>query len=116
MSSIAAQEVGKEVLETVRKGKRPILGKIIRKKGYALTTSTVPTQVTRTKSYKEVVKPVLERYLKEEQRLLEAVEKKNLKKEQYRILIDSLDKVRKQIQILSGGRTGNETIIFNWQK
>jgi len=116
MGSIAAKEVGKEVLETVRKGKRPILGKIIRKKGYALTTSTVPTQVTRTKSYKKVVEPVLERYLREEQRILKAAEKKNLNKEQYRILIDSLDKIRKQIQLLSGGRTGNETFVAMWQE
>lgn len=116
MSSIAAKEVGKEVLETIRKGKRPILGKIIRKKGYALTTSTVPSLVTETKSYKEITKPVLERYLKEEQRLLEAAEKKNLNKEQYRVIIDSLDKVRKQIQLLAGRRTGNETIVFNWRK
>ncbi len=113
MGSIAAKEVGKEVLETVRKGKRPILGKIILKKGYAKTTSTVPTQVTRTKSYREVIDPALDMMITERQRALRELKRKKLNKVQYEKLADVIDKLTKNIQLLSGGRTGGETFVIN---
>ena len=109
MASIAAQEVGKEVLETVRRGKRPVLGEIIKKKGYALTTSTVPTQVTRTKSYQQVVSPLVMQLEKERQAILDRLPKVR-NKAKYRDLTDGLDKVTKTIQLLTGGATENVAI------
>jgi hypothetical protein len=107
MGSIAAQEVAKEVLETVRKGKRPNLGKIIKEKGYALTTSTVPTQVTKTKSYQKVIKPYAERLQKHQEKVLRAMEEKDLSAEQYKTLADALAKITHDVQVLTGGSTDN---------
>lgn len=69
-------------------------------------------QIKKTEGFQEAVEPVLDRYLREEKRLLDAAEKKDLTQEQYRTVIDSLDKVRKQIQLLSGGSTGNIGMII----
>ena len=107
MGSIAAQQVAVEVLETVRKGKRPNLGKIIKSKGYSETTSTVPTQVTRTKSYQSVIKPYTERLIKHREKILQAMEAKELDNESYKVLADSLTKVTHDVQLLTGGATEN---------
>jgi hypothetical protein len=110
MTSLPAKEVAREVLETVRKGKKPNLGKIIKSKGYALTTSTVPTQVTNTKSYQEEIFPVVHAMEVERNRIIDALSKKKLSKEKYRDMIDGLDKLTKNIQLLSGKKTSNEGI------
>lgn len=110
MSSISAKEVAKEVLENIRKGKKPNLGKIIKSKGYSETTSTVPSLVTDTKSYREVINPVVEAMERERNRIIVALSNKKLSKEKYRDLIDGLDKLTKNVQLLSGGRTSNESI------
>lgn len=110
MSSISAKEVAKEVLENIRNGVKPNLGKIIKSKGYSETTSTVPTLVTETKSYKEVISPVVEAMEAERNRIIVALSNKKLSKEKYRDLIDGLDKLTKNVQLLSGGRTSNESI------
>ncbi len=107
MGSIAAKAVAYEVLETIRKGKRPNLGKIIKKKGYAVTTSTVPSQVTNTESYQSVVLPYAQRLQKHQEKILKAMEAKNLKKEQYKVLTDALAKVTHDVQLLTGGSTEN---------
>jgi phage terminase small subunit len=51
----------------------------------------------------EALKPFLERYQKELSRILSAMENKQLDKEQYRTLVESADKIQKQIQLLTGG-------------
>ena len=116
MSSIAAREVAKEVLETVRAGKRPVLGQILIRKGYSKITATVPTQVTNTRSYKEVMLPAVRAMETERNRLIQFLSTKNLKRERYRDMIDGIDKLTKNIQLLTGGRTGDETFILNWEK
>lgn len=110
MSSLSAKLVAKEVLENIRKGIKPNLGKIIKSKGYSETTSTVPTLVTETKSYKEVINPVVEAMEAERNRIIVALSNKKLSKEKYRDLIDGLDKLTKNVQLLNGGRTSNELI------
>ena len=107
MGSISAKEVAQEVLETVRKGKRPNLGKIILKKGYSLTTSTVPSQVTKTKSYQKVILPYAQRLQRHQEKILKAMENKDLSNEDYKVLADSLSKVTHDVQLLTGGSTEN---------
>ena len=112
MGSISAKEVAQEVLETVRKGKRPNLGKIILKKGYSLTTSTVPSQVTKTKSYQKVILPYAQRLQRHQEKILKAMENKDLSNEDYKVLADSLSKVTHDVQLLTGGSTENVQLIL----
>jgi hypothetical protein len=115
MVSIAAQEMAKEVLETLGKGEKPNLGKIARKKGYSLKTANNPKEITKSKSYKEVMFPVVSAMENERNRIIDALGKKKLSKEKYRDMIDGLDKLTKNIQLLNGGKTSNEGIQISWQ-
>ena len=107
MASIAAREAAKEVLENLRQGKRPNLGKIALKKGYSAKTALNPKNITETKSYKEVIRPVVQRWEKERERITAAIEHHNLDDESLRDKMDALDKLTKNIQLLSGGSTEN---------
>lgn len=114
MGSINAKHVALEVLETVRKGKKVNLGKIIKKNGYADTTSTVPSQVTNTKTYKNTMKPVIDALEEERQAILARLPKVR-SKAKYRDLIDGLDKTTKNIQLLNGGKTSNDGLQISWE-
>lgn len=105
MVSIAAQEVAKEVLETIGKGKKVNLGKIARKKGYTQNTSDNPKQITESKSYKQITEPVVKQMEKERQRLMDAISIKDLNKLAYEKAVDAIDKLTKNIQLLSGKET-----------
>lgn len=107
MPSIAAQNVAKEVISKVRKGERPILGKIIPKHGYSPSIATHPNKVTRTDSYKEVIEPIVSAMERERNRLIKAMSERELTGERYRDLTDGIDKLTKNIQLLSGGATAN---------
>ena len=114
MSSLAAKQVAREVLETIGKGEKPNLGKIIKKKGYAHKTSLNPQEVTNTKSYQDEISPVIRAMEKERERLIEALGKKNLSKEKYRDMVDGIDKLTKNTQLLNGGKTSNEKLEISW--
>ena len=110
MVSINAENVAKDVLETVRKGKRIKFGEIIKRNGYSDITATVPTQVTNTKSYKRVMLPIVKQLENERQRVMSAMREKDLDEVQYDKLADVLDKITKNHQLLSGGATENIAI------
>lgn len=115
MGSENAKAVAREVLETLRKGKRVNKGEIIRKNGYSESTATVPNNVTDTKSYQEVVRPVVERMIEERDEVIKAMK---LKRDDahYNHLTDALDKLTKNIQLLSGEQTENSKITFGWEE
>lgn len=105
MASIAAKEVAKEVIQNVRKGVRPVLGKIIPKHGYAPSIATHPKKVTGTKSYQEEIAPVVDGLVKERDRAIQAMSTKDLDEVAYDKLSKVIDELTKNIQLLTGGRT-----------
>lgn len=109
MASIDAKNVAKEVLETVGRGKKVILGKIIKRHGYAKNTADSPKQVTNTKSYKDIINPVVKAMERERDAILTRLPKIR-NKAKYRDLVDGVDKLTKNIQLLSGRATTNVTI------
>lgn len=115
MASIAAKEVAKEVLENLGNGKKPNLGKIARKKGYADNTADNPKNITETESYKEVITPIVEAMERERARIISELSNKDLTKEKFRDLIDGLDKITKNVQLLNGGKTSNDGIQISWE-
>ena len=110
MGSIDAQNVAKEVLETLGKDKKVVLGKIIKKNGYKQNTADNPMNVTNTKSYQGVIQPVIKRWEEIRLKLTRELERKDLTKESMRDITDTLDKIYKNIQLLSGGATENINI------
>lgn len=103
MTSENAKAVALEVSETIRKGEKVVLGKIIRKR-YSQSTSESPQIVTTTKSYQAVMKPIVEQ-LEAEREAIIARLRVTRNKAKYRDLIDGLDKTTKNIQLLSGEPT-----------
>lgn len=115
MGSTNAKMVAIAVSETVRKGKRVNLGKIMKENGYSDSTSKKPSRVTRSKSYKEVVDPIIDALKKERQAIMSRLPKVRAKAK-YRDLIDGLDKTTKNIQLLEGKETGREGVTFTWEE
>jgi len=104
MASQDATNVGREVLETLGKGKKIVLGKILKRNGYAQNTADNPKNVTETKSYQNVISPVVNAMIKERNAILKRLPKVR-NKAKYRDLTDGLDKMTKNIQLLNGGVT-----------
>lgn len=113
MISVRAKAVAMEVSDAIGK-KQPVdLGKIIRKQGYSKSTSKTPKRVTETKSYKAVMKPIVEQLEEERQRAVELL-KGQISKAKYRDLVDGVDKLTKNIQLLTGKET--ERVGFSLSK
>lgn len=104
MASENARAVAKQVLENIGSGKKVSLRKIIKDKGYAQNTADNPKLVTETKTYQETVRPVVDALEKERKAIIARLPKVRAKAK-YRDLIDGLDKVTKNIQLLTGGKT-----------
>ncbi len=62
-------------------------------------------QITKTKQYQEKMKPIKDQLEEERQRIITEITSKNLSKERYKDLVDAVDKITKNIQLLSGGAT-----------
>ncbi len=112
MPSENAKAVAQEVIARVRKGKKVKLGEIIRKQGYSDSISLSPTKITRTQSYKEEIRPIVERWQREIQRIQTQLESTDLEKEKYKDLVDSVDKLNKQVQLATGGNTEQVKIMI----
>lgn len=115
MASENAKAVAQEVIETVRKGQKVVLGKIIRKR-YSKSVSERPSKVTETKSYQGVIKPLVDQLIDERQAVIEEMRQKR-GGAKYRDLTDALDKITKNIQLLNGGETDRTTVVvagFNY--
>lgn len=105
MASQDAKNVAKKVLENLGKGKKVVMGEILREHGYADNTADNPKNVMETKSYKETIAPIVTRWQKEIERIQKELEQKNLAEEKYKDLVDSMDKLNKQVQLATGGVT-----------
>lgn len=112
MASDSAKAVAEEVIRKVGKGKVN-KKEIILKNGYSKTVANSPTKVTETKSYKTVILPFLKRLETHREKVIAAMEAKDLTKEQYKTLNDGLAKLNHDIQLLSGGST--EDIKISWE-
>jgi hypothetical protein len=113
MASENAKAVAREVIETVRKGKKVNKGAIIRKHGYAKSVSVMPQKVTETKSYKEEIAPIVLAMEQERDAAIKAMKKKR-SKAKYRDMVDAVDKLTKNIQLLTGGKTSNDELVMRW--
>lgn len=108
MGSIAAEEVAKEVIDTVRRGKIPNRSKISIKHGYS-PQSAKASKAVRTKTYQDTIKPFVQKLEEERERAINDLKGK-IGKAKYRDLVDAIDKLTKNHQLLTGGATSNVAI------
>ncbi len=105
MASINAEKVATRVLETLGRGEKVILGKIVLESGYSYKMSLNPKEVTKGKTYKNIMRPIIEGIQEEIERTKLEIANKDLTKVQYDSLVRGLDTLIKNYQLLSGGVT-----------
>lgn len=110
MASENAKAVAKEVIKTLGKSRKVSISKIALKKGYSKTTAKTPKNITNTKSYQNEIRPLIVRLEEARNRAVELLETKE-GKAKYRDLMDGIDKLTKNIQLLSGKATENVNYI-----
>jgi hypothetical protein len=106
MPSENAKAVAEEVLATLGKGGKVSVSAIARRKGYSRSVAKNPKQITTTKSFQDVIRPVVDRLIEERDRAI-ALLADRAPAANYRDLNDAIDKLTKNIQLLSGGATEN---------
>lgn len=111
MASDTAKAVAHEVIANLSKpqGKRKSKKAILAAHGYKPSIQESPSIVTNTKSYQETIQPFVQRMVIERDRAIGAMARK-ISKAKYRDLTDSIDKLTKNIQLLTGGSTQNIAI------
>jgi hypothetical protein len=105
MASEAAKAVAHEVIKTVESGGRPVITTIAPKKGYSRRTAA-SGKIQKTKSYRAEIAPLVQRLEEERDAVIKRM-KAVRGKAKYRDLVDSVDKLTKNIQLLSGRATEN---------
>lgn len=118
MGSIAAKAVAEEVLATIGRGEKPVLEKIAVQKGYSPKTARGNVkQIVETKSYQETIgnSPFVQAMIKERDEVIKRMQKTR-GKAKYRDLTDALDKLTKNVQLLTGGKTENVGLIEEERK
>lgn len=116
MASENAKAVARAIIKKVQKGVKVDLGDTIREVGcYKESIALHPQKVTKTKSYKEEMLPIVEQLEKERQRLIISMTEKDLSKVQYHHQSDVLDKLTKNIQLLGGGDTERSNLTIKWE-
>lgn len=111
MGSINAQVFARKVSEKIRAGERVNKKQLAIESGYSPLTAIRSTQITNSKSYKVAFalenKEIVDKIDRDIARFQQALAGKNLKKEETKTIVSSLDTLIKNKQLLSGGSTGN---------
>ena len=113
MASQKAKLAARKVLESLGKGKAPVLGKIMREVGYADNTADTPQNVTNTQTYKDEIEPFVKKIERERERIIMEMSIKDLDKVQYQHLSSAFDTLTKNIQLLSGKETERAGVTIN---
>ncbi len=112
MTSLNAEKMALRVSEAISAGKIVNLGKIARESGYSNSTSKRPSQMTRSKSYQGIMKPLAEQLKSEIDRLASELVSRNLGEEKYETMAKSLDILNKNYQLITGGVTERKVLVL----
>ncbi len=112
MSSIMAEKVAQEVLDTVGRGLKPSVVKIAVKHGYSPKTAG-SGNVQATLTYQAKMNEAISKMEKIRNKALQALDRKDLSKEDVRVLKELSESLTKQVQLLSGKATENIATTIN---
>lgn len=112
MASIDAKQVARKVSETIRRGEKVKLGKIILNQGYSKSTSLRPSLVTQTRSFQEAISPIVSGLARQIEDTKLAMATKDLGKETLATLTYHLDTLIRNYQLLSGGATERNIFVL----
>lgn len=108
-----ARAVAYKVVDKVRKGEVVSVGKIMREQGYSEYISQQPNRVTSQQVYKDIVNPVVEQMNRIRSKALDALEKKDMRKEKMPVLLAGVEVMTKNSQLLGGKATENVGVIVD---
>jgi len=100
MATVLQENALREMVEDGRNK-----GKALIRAGYSKNTAKAPTKVTESKGFKEIKEPIVKQLEKELQRAINALKIKNIDQVAYEKIVDSIDKLTKNIQLLGGKPT-----------
>ena len=104
MPTIRQKRVITKITENVRNKKYNNKGDLLIDCDYSESMSEQPSRILESKGVKEGLKPVIEQLEKERQRAIKRLSK-TIDEARYRDLMDGVDKLTKNIQLLSGKPT-----------
>lgn len=107
MASLNAIAVAHKVLETVSKGERVNMKRIMLEQGYSKNIAKQPQRVTKQKAYQEVISQAVGKMDQVRDKALVALLKKNMNDEKAVPLATVVDIMTKNTQLLSGRSTDN---------
>ncbi|MES2006866.1 MAG: hypothetical protein V4436_02025 [Patescibacteria group bacterium] len=107
VKSVNARLVAREVIRKTQAGEKIVMGQIVRAIGYSESVVKNPSQVTGTESYIDEIETYSKRLERHRDKILKAMEKKDLDEEEYRTLSEAQAKVTHDVQLLTGGKTEN---------
>ena len=102
-----AENVAKEVLDKIQKGKKVSLRQIILNNGYSSSVADKPSKVTQTYSYQSTIAPYIQRLTELRDKTLIAINSKNLPEEKLYDLTVLLKSLTHDAQLLQGKSTEN---------
>lgn len=111
MASENAKKAARLLTEKLGRKEKIVLGKILRDSGYSKSTSETPQNVLGTQTFKEAVAPFVNRMERIRDKVLAAMDAKDLSKEQFWSLSNSLRGLTHDIQLIKGKNT--ESIGIN---
>lgn len=92
---------------------RGVIGRAMIAAGYDETTAKNPKNLTESKAYKLALPDIIEQMMVERNRAILQMKGK-IGKAKYRDMIESVDKLTKNIQLLTGNSTIKGDITFSW--
>ena len=93
---------------------RGVLKRAMLDAGYTETSAKNPKNLTESKAYKQALPSIIERMGIERDRAISMMAKK-IGRAKYRDMSEAVDKLTKNIQLLSGGRTVSGDVTFKWE-
>ena len=94
---------------------RGVLRRAMLAAGYTEKSAKNPKNLTESKAYRQALPDIIERLKEERDRAIKQMGVK-IGRAKYRDMVEAVDKLTKNIQLLSGGKTENEGLTIEWEK
>ena len=116
---MATENQKKVIMKSLEKlGKNELLkkGEILRECGYSEKTATKnPKKIFESKPVQEGLKPFIDQLKEKRQIAINKMTAEKIGKEKAKDLAEIIDKLTKNIQLLSGGKTESSEIKITWR-
>lgn len=98
------------------KGTTKTLGELMKEAGYSDSQCTNPHEIFNSDGVREGLSDVAKSLEKERTRILNELAVKDLSEEKYKDLVDSMDKITKNHQLMTGGETEKVKTIITFDE